>query len=183
VPTPNAGAAKQGSQQIRLSWSGGGTNGRPLDHLEIRVDGGGWENVGTASGSRVVGNGYNQTHSIQVRAFDTAGQVSGITSASATTDAPAAAVTVSRGSSAVGQPNCSHSSCAYIKVDLTNFAPNTTVTCNAINTSTGPIPGSFTVSTDGSGRGSRQSSAYFGYPTGRVEVTCGGVTGRRDPWV
>jgi serine/threonine protein kinase len=88
VPQPGAGASKSGSTQINLSWSAGGTNGRPLARLEIRVDGGGWENVGTADGNRVVGSGYNQTHSVEVRAIDTAGQVSVSAYAAATTDPP-----------------------------------------------------------------------------------------------
>ncbi|MBB5874069.1 hypothetical protein F4553_007503 [Allocatelliglobosispora scoriae] len=180
VPRPNAGASKLGATQVRLSWSSGGTNGRPLNRVEYRVNGGGWVNGGT-SGSVDVGNGNNQTWSIDVRAFDSAGQVSPTASASATTDPPTPpTVTVEKGGSAVGQPGCSAPSCAFIVATLTNFAGGTAYTCS-INSSQGAL-GSVTVTTNGSGNGSRQSLSYFGFPTGWVSVTCAGNTGRRDPW-
>jgi hypothetical protein len=185
--TPNAGAAKQGSTQIVLSWSHNGANGRPLDHMEIRINGGGWENVGLSGGSRTVGDGHNQTHRIEVRVFDTTGQVSATASAQATTDPPAppppppsASVGVFRGGSAVGQPNCSHPSCAYIGVSLSNFPANQTVSCT-IRSHIGTF-GGFNLNTDGGGNASGQSPYYFGYPDGWIEATCNGVTGRRDPW-
>lgn len=180
VPRPNAGASKIAPTRIRLSWSNNGGNGRPLNRVEYRINGGGWVNGGL-SGSTDVGNGNNETWSIDVRAFDSAGQVSPSASASAMTDPPTPpTVTVSKGSSAQGQPNCSNPSCAFIVAGLSNFAPNTTYTC-AVDTSDGSIS-PFNVTTDGNGNATKQSIDYFGFPTGWVELTCGGVVGRRDPW-
>jgi large repetitive protein len=75
VNQPTASATQNG-QSVTLGWAPPASNGRPIDRLEISVDGGGWENVGPNAGNRSVGNGYSQTHSIRVKAFDTAGQVS-----------------------------------------------------------------------------------------------------------
>ena len=87
---------------------------------------------------------------------------------------------MSKGGSANGQPGCSNPSCAYIRADLADMAPNTTYTCS-INTAHGSLS-SFTVSTNGAGNGGRQSLSYYGYPSGWVTVTCGGVSGTRNPW-
>ncbi|GIH09441.1 fibronectin type III [Rhizocola hellebori] len=180
VRQPNAGAAKSGATSVTLSWSSAGENGRPLDRIEIRVNGGGWENVGTGAGSRGCGNGYDQTCSIDVRAFDIAGQVSPTASASARTDPPPGVVTVAKGASAQGQPGCSSPPCAYVVVTLSNFSPNTAYACD-INSAHGDLF-DVTVTTNGSGNGSRQALSYYGYPTGWVSATCNGITGTRNPW-
>ena len=79
---PGAGAQRDGTSVV-LSWSGPALNGRDVT-VQISVNGGGWESVG-ANGSRRVGDGYDQTHSIRVRAVDTEGQVSPENSAQAST--------------------------------------------------------------------------------------------------
>ncbi|WP_104082174.1 Ig-like domain-containing protein [Cryobacterium sp. Y11] len=81
---PGAGATGGGAQ-VNVQWSAPGRNGRDITLLEISIDGGGWENVGVSSGNRNVGS-YSQTHSINVRATDAAGQTS-TKSASATSGA------------------------------------------------------------------------------------------------
>jgi hypothetical protein len=135
------------------------------------------------SGSVDVGNGNSQTWRIDVRAFDSAGQVSPSATASATTDPPTPpTVTVSKGSSAQGQPNCSVPSCAFVFVTLTDFAPNTSYPCFTTTSEGGQLGSNYTMTTDGSGRASRQLGTYFGFPAGWVEVNCGGTTGRRSPW-
>jgi hypothetical protein len=179
VPTPGAGASRAGLQ-VNLSWSPPGTNGRPLNRLEIRIDGGGWENVGTGGGSRSVGNGPNQTHSIEVRAFDSAGQVSGVASASASSEPPRVAVTP--GGDAQGRPGCSSSACRYIVVELFYFSPNSGFTCT-FNSSLGS--GGFVTysgTTDGNGHFRGQSGNYFGQAGGWAEATCNGTTGRSTSW-
>jgi hypothetical protein len=183
VQTPGAGAAKSGSRQILLSWSPPGTNGRPLNRVEINIDNGGWANIGLAPGTRLVGNGPNETHSIQVRAFDSAGQASAIATASATTDPPA--VYLTRGTSAVGQPGCSTPDCAFIVLELVNFPSNGSWTC----TFSSSIGGSgFVVRTgtvDASGHFKGQTGNYFGVPSsqgGWVQANCNGVVGRSTSW-
>ncbi|MFG6402260.1 Ig-like domain-containing protein [Microbacterium sp. P04] len=125
VNPPGAAAAREG-QQVRVSWSMPSENGRPIDHLEIRVDNGGWENVGVGGNSRLVGNGYDQDHTIWVKAIDTAGQVSAEASASARTDPqPVAVAQMVKGSSGGDFPNCDNASCAYFKLRVANFPAGT----------------------------------------------------------
>jgi hypothetical protein len=84
---PTGSASKNGDQAITLSWNANGSdNGRPVTAY-ISVDGGGWQSVGL-SGSRNVGNGYNQTHSIRVRAVASEGGEALSATYSATTSSP-----------------------------------------------------------------------------------------------
>ena len=84
---PTGSASKSGDQQIKLTWNAGGSdNGYPVTTY-ISVDGGGWQKVAT-TGSRIVGNGYNQTHSIRVKAVASPGGESLSPTYSATTSAP-----------------------------------------------------------------------------------------------
>ena len=83
----SGGPSKSGDQQIKLTWNAGGSdNGYPVTTY-ISVDGGGWQKVAT-TGSRIVGNGYNQTHSIRVKAVASPGGESLSPTYSATTSAP-----------------------------------------------------------------------------------------------
>ncbi|GIH05585.1 hypothetical protein Rhe02_36520 [Rhizocola hellebori] len=182
VPKPAAGAAKSGATQINLTWSSAGSNGRPLARLEIRVDGGGWESVGTSNGNRLVGNGYNQTHSIEVRAVDTMNQVSSSASASATTN-PAPQVTVTTGTIAPSRTGCSGSACRYIVVTVNNFAPNTGYSCTFNSSSGSGGFSTYNFTTNSSGHFSGQTLNSFGVSSGWVSATCNGVTGTRNPWL
>jgi hypothetical protein len=89
-------------------------------------------------------------------------------------------VTISKGGSAVGQPGCSHSSCAWVDTVATGLSPNTTYTvqCHASN-STGFSASSRT--TDGNGR-LTDRSCYFGYPGERFWVTVGPHESNRITW-
>jgi hypothetical protein len=84
---PGVAAAASGSNQVRLSWSASAANGRPVSRIEISVDGGAWENVGAAAGSRTVGSGYSQWHSIKARAVDSLGRTSAVAEAGANSPA------------------------------------------------------------------------------------------------
>ncbi|WP_295013505.1 Ig-like domain-containing protein [uncultured Microbacterium sp.] len=85
IGQPSVKASNNG-QSVTVSWTAPSPNGRSVT-MKINVDGNGWETVG-ASGSRVVGNGYDQTHTIQGQAFTDANQQSGVASDSAKTDSP-----------------------------------------------------------------------------------------------
>ncbi|MBN9224032.1 MAG: hypothetical protein ABS63_06435 [Microbacterium sp. SCN 70-27] len=100
VNQPGASASQNG-QSVLLSWTAPAANGRPIDRLEISINGGGWENVGPNSGSRAVGDGYSQSHSIRVRAFDTVGQISAEATAGARTVDPPARTWVTQAGSTV----------------------------------------------------------------------------------
>lgn len=183
VKTPGARATASGTD-ITFSWSPPAENGRAITKVETSIDGGAWTNRGTASGSQTVGYGYSQTHTIRVRAWDSAGQVSAIASDSATTVAPPQPrAWVTRGGSAQGQAGCSSADCAYFVVNTKDFpAGDYRVSCNA----TGPYGG--TPFAGGSTRslpanGSVQLGCYFGDAGEQVWVTISGWgDGERRTW-
>ncbi|KAA9106450.1 Ig-like domain-containing protein [Microbacterium rhizomatis] len=131
VNTPGASATNNGTS-ITVGWSMPGENGRAIVRLEINVDGNGWENVGASGGSRQVGNGYSQGHSIQVRAIDSAGQTSATNSASATTSPPPQPVAITqKGPGRAPDGNCGNSSCAFFRLHVENFpAGRYTLACS-----------------------------------------------------
>lgn len=130
VNTPGASATNNGTS-VTVGWSAPGLNGRPITRLEININGGGWENVGASGGSRVVGNGYQQTWSIQVRAIDSENQTSQVASASArTNDPPPVTARAGKGASGSWPGQCDTPSCAYMTLTVENFpAGNYMVRC------------------------------------------------------
>ncbi|GAA5201409.1 Ig-like domain-containing protein [Microbacterium jejuense] len=172
VKTPGAKAAQSG-QSIVYSWSAPADNGRTIKVMQINI-GNGWENVGR-EGSRTVDYGYSHTGTIQVRAYDTEGQVSAVATDSATTVAkPKPVATTGRAGDAQGQPGCGSSDCAYMTVSVTDFPAGTySLHCNA----TGPYGGSWgsgTLKVSGSGTGSSRLSCYFGDAGEKAWVTIEG---------
>ena len=174
-PMPNAGAAQSGARQVNVSWSSNGTNGRSIT-VQINVNGGGWQNVAT-SGNENVGNGPNQNYSIQVREQDSAGQVSSVATAQATTQP--STVQVSRGASTV-QTTC-HAPCEFIHVQLNNFASNTAFTCSFDSQHGGGFV-NLRGTTDGNGNFSADADDWYGYNGEWVSASCNGVNGRDDSW-
>ncbi|MCR2763865.1 Ig-like domain-containing protein [Microbacterium sp. zg.B48] len=153
---PTAGARNLG-QSVEVTWnSGGSDNGRPIQTTQIRLDGGGWQDVG-GNGSRTVGNGYEQTHTIDVRAQDSTGAWSPVASASARTDdQPQPRVWVTQGDAADSCVN----GCRQMVVNWENLnIGNATVTCHSSNS--GQIEDlTYTVNFNGSG--SKQLGCWVG---------------------
>ena len=94
VGTPTATASNNGTT-ITVGWNPPAANGRPITKMEIRTCqtsgsscGGSWQSVSASGGTRNVGNGHSQRWLIEVRATDSAGQVSSVASRAATTSAP-----------------------------------------------------------------------------------------------
>jgi hypothetical protein len=175
---PIANARNLGTS-VEVSWnSNGSDNGRPITTTQIRIDGGNWQNVG-ATGSRTVGDGYQQNHSIDVRAQDSTGAWSPVASASArTNDPPEPRAFVTRGSSAQGQPNCSTASCAYFVVNTRDFPAGTyNIICHSdrgqINSGS-----SWRLTANGS----QQLGCYFGYPGVNVWVEIAGKNYEKRSW-
>ncbi|KAF2415203.1 hypothetical protein B1729_00645 [Microbacterium sp. B35-04] len=173
VRNPNVSATASGTS-ITFRWSPPAENGRAITAMQIRIDGGAWQDV-ALNNSRTNNYGYSERHTIEARAQDAAGQWSGIASDAATTvDAPKPRVWVTKGSSAQGQDNCSTSQCAYFLVHTENFpAGDYSVTCNA----TGPWGG--TPFAGGATRhlpanGTVQLGCYFGDDGEQVWVSIGG---------
>ncbi|MDQ0734109.1 Ig-like domain-containing protein [Arthrobacter agilis] len=78
-PFGSPGAAKasgqnaaEGNTSVDLSWEPPNKAAHDVARIEIRIDGGGWETV-QDRGTRSVGNGYEQEHTIRVRAVNSRG--------------------------------------------------------------------------------------------------------------
>lgn len=165
---PDTGA--NGNQQdVTLTWSAPARNGRDI-RMQISIDDGGWQDVG-ASGSRTVGDGYEQTHKIEARAVDTEGQVSAVSTSSArSADRPAARVFLSKYGNAQGQPNCEDPSCQYVRINWRNM-PAGTYRIQIEEDSEGPwLPLGSARSITMNGDGSFDFSVYFGYPGRHVRA-------------
>ncbi|MEP7191349.1 MAG: Ig-like domain-containing protein [Actinomycetota bacterium] len=157
-------SASGGATSVTVNWSVPARNGRDF-HVEISIDGGGWENVGASGGSRAVGNGYTQTHSIAARTVDVAGQVSGTASASAASQPrPPSSGFISPG------PSGGCAGCHYIVLNYRNL-PAGNYLLKFWNDSGvwWPTPGKTYKVTIG-GDGQYTSVAYYGFPGTRVWV-------------
>lgn len=179
VNTPGATATASGTS-ITYKWTVPSANGRPITKIETSIDGGGWVNRGTSSGSTSANYGHSETHSIRVRAWDSEGQVSAIASDSATTvAAPQPRAWVTRGTSAQGQSGCGDSSCAYFVVNTRDFpAGNYTYKCygggSQFNSWEGPV--------HFPANGSTQLQCYYGMPGAAVWVVLNGTRYETTYW-
>ncbi|MFB4354649.1 fibronectin type III domain-containing protein, partial [Microbacterium sp. LS_15] len=154
---PKAPVAKAENlgQSVRLSWDARNSdNGRSIDQVQISIDGGGWQNV-AANGSQTVGNGYEETHSIKVRAHATEGGWSPEASDSArTNNRPAEVLKTGKGASGNWPGECTHSSCAYVTLTVQNFRS----------------PGNYTLRCDDGGQFG--NSARYVPENGTVQLGC-----------
>jgi hypothetical protein len=175
-PTAPIARARNLGQSIELSWdSTGSYNGRAIELTQIKIDGGNWQDVGSQTGSRTVGNGYQQTHSIDVRARDSAGNWTPVASDSArTNDPPPAQVFVTQGDAAGSCVN----GCRRFVVNWNNLnIGNATVWCYSSNS--GRIETlTYTVNFDG--QGSQQLGCYVGRDDQDVWVDIQGWGGAVD---
>lgn len=68
APGVNGMASTQGDGQVHWTWNNPNMNGRPLNHFEVSMDGGGWQNVGTANRFDASAGGWSKSHNLRVRA-------------------------------------------------------------------------------------------------------------------
>ncbi|PRB10323.1 hypothetical protein CQ047_07560 [Microbacterium sp. MYb72] len=122
VQNPGASATNQGTS-VRVAWSPPAANGRAITQVLVSLDGGGWQDLGL-NGSRSLGGGYSETHSIQVKAKDEAGQWSNVVSASAVTDSqPVPEAWVTRGNAKTnGCTSVGGGPCYNLQLNTKNFA-------------------------------------------------------------
>lgn len=178
VRNPGANATREGTS-IRFEWSPPADNGRPIDRVEVRLPGQGWQNLGR-NGSRTIDYGYDQTRSFDVRAFDTAGQASAVVSAQATTaPQPQPRAYVTRGANAQGQPGCGSASCAFFVVNTQDFpAGSYRYECwgggSKFNTWEGPV--------NFPANGRTQLQCYYGQPGANVWVVLNGKRYETTQW-
>jgi len=93
---------------------------------------------------------------------------------------PPRTITVGRGNARPADGQCSHSSCAYIRVTISNYAPNTRVTIICHESAESNFR-SYTVTTDGNGNNTSEM-CFFGYPGRQVWAEAGGLTASRFTW-
>ncbi|MGM7698191.1 Ig-like domain-containing protein [Microbacterium sp. A84] len=125
TPHTPVGAAASHTTSVDLSWDASGSpNGRSIQVVKIRINGGAWENVGL-SGTRTVGNDYEQTFTIEVQAFDTEGTASAISALAqgGTASRPPPPVQVARAYQGGDSGRCSPDTCYFIGLYVENF-PN-----------------------------------------------------------
>ncbi len=174
APRVSAQNAPAGQTTTTVSWADPGSAGRPY-HVEIRLDAGGWESVPN-SGSRTVGSGYNEAHTLCARTVTAAATSAPACATGRTGARPAPTLRTSKGGSAVGQPDCTHASCAYLHLEIRNEPAHTTfrVQCHGNDRTPSqfsPEGGGWSSSypggllrTDGEGSFSGDLSCYFGKP-------------------
>ena len=181
VNTPGAGAKASG-QSITYSWSAPAPNGRPIQRVQININGNGWENV-SLNGNRTINHGYDFKGTIQVRAYDSEGQVSAVRSASDTTaQRPQASAQAGKGSR-TNSPTCTSTQCAYLTVTTQNFpAGDYRISCNATGPYGGtPFAGGGTYHLPANG--TIQLGCYFGDNGEQVWVTIHGWgDSKRTTW-
>ncbi|WP_110588103.1 Ig-like domain-containing protein [Microbacterium suaedae] len=181
-PAPSVSAKRSGSdgRSITYSWAPpSNDNGRPIDAMQIRIDGGSWEEVSLRD-SRTVGYGYEETGTIDARVH-TEGGWSGIASARATTSKkplpppppPEPSASTSKGGSAAQNPDCKSGNCNYLRLNYGDFpSGNYTVTCQNDQGGWHNFGGSWSGRLSGSGR--TDMNCFFGYPGDRVRLVIKG---------
>ncbi|QMU97071.1 tandem-95 repeat protein [Microbacterium esteraromaticum] len=137
APHAPTGSATNAGQSVTLKWNAEGSyNGRPITAY-ISIDGGAWQQV-PLRGERSKGNGYDQTHSIRVKAVASQGGEALSPTYSARTDPrPQPTAQTVKGTPGYwpsgwgGEGSCTTSSCAYMAVKVANFpAGNYRLFCN-----------------------------------------------------
>ncbi len=167
-------SAGQNAKSVTFNWNANGSaNGRPISTVRIRIDGGGWQNVG-ATGSTTVGDGYSQRHTIQVEVTDSAGRqiTSGVVEQTSGPKPPPRAWVTSTGD-ANGQPNCNDGTCAYFYVTARGFDPGQSLSIRCNNNDAvygGEWSGPHSLVVDGNGNGERPLPCYLGNRRGVIEV-------------
>lgn len=98
-------------------------------------------------------------------------------------DSPSTSVTIKKGGSAVGQPYCDHSSCAYILTRATGLPKNAsmTVSCQENHGAGWQVFWQSARTTDSSGN-LAWDGCYFGYPNQQVRVVVHGVASNTLTW-
>lgn len=92
---------------------------------------------------------------------------------------PSPSVHIAKAGSAVGQPGCTHESCAWISVSISNFRPNASLPLRCH--SSGGAFWDAVIRSDGNGNGSARP-CYWGFPGQRVWVEVDGVRSNEIVW-
>lgn len=182
VRPPSGDAVNRGTS-VQLYWDARNSdNGRPIVRTEYSINGGGWQNAGSLNGSIMRGNGYDQTWSIRVRATDSEGQQAVSPTYSAKTNSPPQpSVRTVKGASGYWPGECTHSSCAKMKIVYSNLPDATySLRCNATGINGGTWGGPYSVRL--SGNGEYQLNCFFGDPGETAWVSMGSRNADSMTW-
>jgi hypothetical protein len=180
---PAVSATVNGQTSITFSWTPPAPNGRALQNLHYKVDGGAETVLSPVAGNTTVsGLSPGSTHNISVWVVDVTGWQGSTATKSATTQSPPASLQVSRGSLRTPlDSQCMNTSCGWVYLVMDNFSPNTTYTVTLFDNRTGQW-GQFTETTNGSGHWAGQTNWFYGFQGAQVWVTAGGVTSPHFTW-
>jgi hypothetical protein len=95
APNVDGRTSAKGDSQVHWTWNNPNTNGRPLNHYEVSVDGGGWQNVDKANSFSAPGGGWGNSRTLRVRAVTVVAGPAGSATSTAGAD-PAPPVTTVR---------------------------------------------------------------------------------------
>jgi large repetitive protein len=179
-PGPPAVSASMSGNVVSYSWSGGGGNGRAVDHYHVCITAKGCTDGGAGSWSHDYG--YSADWSISVSLVDSAGQTSTTVTRSGRTPAepPAPSVTLRRGDPVY----LSSGSTAYkYLVTLNGFAANTRYGVSCRDTASPNGFYTFYVTTGSSGSGANDNNnACYSADGPDHWVVVNGVTSNRVSW-
>jgi hypothetical protein len=162
--------------QVRWNWSspGGGAAVTANMQYERRLNNGSWVAVNGETQFTSNDNLGEGDYTLFVRAKNKAGTgPAGDATGHVGPNPKNPRVAVAWGANAVGEPNCSHSSCHWVKINAYDLANNTTYTASNSEC------GSKSFTTNGNGNGSVQFDCYYGYPDNNVTVSAGGESDTR----
>ncbi len=168
-----------GRGEIRATWSAPNDNGKPITRYEVNLSPGGVVNE-TGRSHTWTGLADDTRYTVQVRACNEVGCGAWSGAAAATTPPRPVDVDWRKDGSAVGQPGCSHSSCAWVSTTATGLNPGQTYTVTCHGSGQGAYSATQRTA-DGSGR-LTDRSCYFGYPAETFWMTVGPHESEHRVW-
>jgi hypothetical protein len=165
---PSPPSVSAGDATLTAGWTAPAANGSAISSYNVELDPG----AVTANPDRSKtwnGLANGTTYRVRVQACNAVGcgAWSGYTSGTPTSPI---SVTIAKGASAVGQPGCSTSGCAWVTLNASGLTANTTFTVTCHGDATGAFSGSSTT-TDGSGRIVNNRPCYYGFTGTNFWVT------------
>ena len=166
-----------GDKTISATWSAPAANGSAINKYRVELDPGSVSD-NTDRSKSWTGLQDGTSYRVRVQACNDVGCGAWSGWTSARTD-PGVTITLTKGTSAVGEPNCSATACRHLDVTGTGLSANTnyTLTCYG----DGSAFSSRTVTTNGSGTFT-DSYCYWGYPNTDVYVTVNSYKSNTIHW-
>lgn len=166
---PSVSASLPGGPVIRYGWKAPGPNGKPIDSVEISIDGGSWQAV-KLNDQRDVGYGYSERHCFRARAVS-GGLYSGEPEACNTTPKPPPTNQVNKAQGVANESatgTCPARGCSKVIAQLRDWEPWSTHTvtahfgANGTDLCTSYGPSLRTVQVDASGNADVDTGCYAG---------------------